>query len=366
MMKRFRFFVFSVFFAVSVAPGLAQSQPKESTESLKILQTAYAEYEAGKYQEALADCAKVLAIDPKDRRAYVLIGYVYAAQDKLKEASDSVAKAIKIDPTDKEVHLLKAQYDYRRGANQDALPSIRKAIELDPNYADAYWMLGKVLEHKIVDQPKAIEAYQKAVSINPKLYQVYASLGEVYESQDQVKNAEESYRKSIAGDPFHMAGRFNLGRILLKQKRLAEARELWEGRTSDEDNMRPTFIVELTRAENLQRATDAVAQKPDDPVALVDLGLATMEGDAWVMNSRQELALVYFQKALKLKPDYARAQYGIVKASIEMAYHRPEDNKKVDLELAKLRKLDAKLADEMVQYRKKFVGELIGTPVKPQ
>jgi len=359
-MKRFRLIIFTVVFAILVTPVLAQNQQQDSSEGLKLLQTAFAQYKAGQYQKALANCAKVLAIDSKDRRAYVLIGYVYAAQDKLKEASDSVAKAIKIDPTDKEVHLLKAQYDYRRGANQDALPSVRKAIELDPNYADAYWMLGKVLEHK--DQPKALEAYQKAVSINPQLFQVYAAMGEIFESQEQVKNAAESYRKSIAADPFHMAGRFNLGRILLKQKRLAEARELWEGRTSDEDNMRPTFVVELTRSENLKRATDAVAQKPDDPVALVDLGFATMEGESWVIDFRQERAIVHFKKALDLKPDDARAQYGIVKASIQLADIRPENSKKVDVELARLRKLDAKLADEMAQYRKTYTGDLIAVP----
>src|ERR1700741_2560730 len=163
-------------------------------------------------------------------------------------------------------------------------------------------MLGKLLEHKVSDQPKAIEAYQKAVSINPQLFQVYEAIGEIFQSQQQVKSAEESYRKSIAVDPFHMAGRFNLGRILVAQGRLAEARELWEGRTSDEDNAMPPFIVQLTRAENLKRATDAVAQTPNDPVALVDLGLATMEGDSWVMNSRQERAMVHFNKALELKP----------------------------------------------------------------
>ncbi|HEY0761991.1 MAG TPA: tetratricopeptide repeat protein [Pyrinomonadaceae bacterium] len=359
-MKSFRLFVFTLVFAILVTPILAQSQPQDSSEGLKILQTAFAQYKAGQYKEALANCAKVLAIDPKERRAYVLIGYVYADQDKLKEASDSVAKAIKIDPTDKEVHLLKAQYDYRRGANQDALPSVRKAIELDPNYADAYLMLGKVLEHR--DQPKAVEAYQKAVSLNPQLFEVYAAMGEIYESQEQAKNAEEVYRKGIAADPFHMAGRFNLGRILLKQNRLAEAREIWEGRTSDEDNMRPTFIEELTRAENLKRATDAVAQKPDDPVALVDLGFATMEGDSWVVDFRQERAIVHFKKALDLKPDYARAQYGIVKAYIQLADVRPENNKKVDVELARLRKLDAKLAAEMAQYRKTYTGDLIAVP----
>ena len=77
--------------------------------------------------------------------------------------------------------------------------------------------------------------------------------------------------------------------------------------------------------------------------------------------------MVHFKKALELKPDYARAQMGIVKAYIELASMRTEDNKNVDRELAKLRKLDAKLAAEMINYRKSFTGELIASPpTKPE
>jgi hypothetical protein len=39
-------------------------------------------------------------------------------------------------------------------------------------------------------------------------------------------------------------------------------------------------------------------------------------------------------------------------------------NKNVDAELAKLRQMDAKLADEMVVYRKEYKSGLIGTPVQ--
>jgi hypothetical protein len=71
---------------------------------------------------------------------------------------------------------------------------------------------------------------------------------------------------------------------------------------------------------------------------------------------------VHFKKALDLKPDYARAQYGIVKAYVQLADVRPENNKKLDVELARLRKLDAKLAAEMAQYRKTYTGDLIAVP----
>jgi len=99
-----------------------------------------------------------------------------------------------------------------------------------------------------------------------------------------------------------MTGRFALGRMLVKQGRLAEARQIWAGRTSDEDNSFPNFITLLDRAEKLKAATDALAQRPNDPDALVAMGLAVMEGDSWVVDRRQERAVEYFRQALKQKP----------------------------------------------------------------
>lgn len=364
IMNKLRLIILTIILAISAVPVLAQNQ-QELTEGLKLLQTAYTEYQDGKYEQALADCAKALAIDPKDRRAYILEGYVYAAQGKLTEASDAVAKAIKLDPKDQEVILLKGEYDYRRGAKDEALKNIRKAIELDPKYAEAHFMLGKLLGNTVKDQDKAIAAYETALSFKPQFFEAHVELARIYEFKNQPTKAEESYRKSIALDPKHAAGRFNLGRILLKQNRLEEARKLWDERTSDEDNMRPTFITQLQWAENLKRTTEAVAERPNDPAALADLGFATMEGPSWVIDLRQERAIVQFKKALELKPDFARAQYGIVKAYIELANFKDDYNKNVDGELAKLQKLDPKLAAEMTNYRNSFRGELIGSPVKP-
>ena len=229
-----------------------------------------------------------------------------------------------------------------------------------------------MLEHDDSQAAKAIAAYQTALSINPALYKAHEGLGKLFDyqvrktgEQKYLKTAEEHFKKSIELDPKHAAGRFDLGRMLVEQGRLAEARELWEGRTSEEDgDVRPTFITMLERAENRKRTTEAAAQRPTDPVALVDLGFATMEGDSWVVDLRQERAIVHFKKALELKPDYARAQYGIVKAYIDLADVRPDRNKDVDREMAKLRKLDRKLADEMLAYRKNHQGELIAPAIK--
>ena len=290
---------------------------------------------------------------------------MYVAQKKLKEASEAFGKAIKLNPTDKEVYLIKAQVDNLRNAQSEAWKVYERQLNSIRSLPMLTCCLARCLR-TILDRQLKRSLHIRRQSASIRSYFRHTRLSaEIFVYKKDLKSAEENYRKSIALDPKHTAGRNDLGRMLVEQGRLAEARELWEGRTSDEDDTRPTFIAMLTRAEKLKRATEAAAQHPNDPVVLVELGFAVMEGDSWVFDERQRRAIVHFRKALALKPDYVRAQYGIVKAYIELESTLPADNKNLNLELVKLRKLDAKLADEMVEYRKKYQGELIAEPFKP-
>ena len=72
----------------------------------------------------------------------------------------------------------------------------------------------------------------------------------------------------------------------------------------------------------------------------------------------------YFRKALTVKPNYARAQYSIVKVYIQIAATFSKENENVDHELSTLRALDTKLAAELDDYRKNYKAGLLASPVK--
>lgn len=350
-------------FLSSVVAIVPAQQP--SSQAQDLVRDAILLYRAGKFDEALTKANAAIAVNPKEYRAHVMLGYILGAQQKLKPASDALAQAIKLNPQDKEVYLLKAQIDFFRNAQDEALAAAKQAVALDPKYGEAHLMVGALLKWNKERQPEAIAALQNAIEINPQLFAAYDDLGHLYEATDRVKEAEETFRKGMELDPKHMAGRFALGRLMVKQGRLKEARELWDGRTSDEDRNMPSFIDVLTRAENFKRAKDRVAENPNDPDALVDMGIAVMDGDSWVVDGRQKRAIDLFKKALDARPDYPRAQYQIVKAYIQIAGKGGPDKKNLDLELARLRQLDPKLAAEMDQYRKEYQGGiLVTTPVK--
>jgi tetratricopeptide (TPR) repeat protein len=342
-----------VTFVLFLGPATAQTQ-QPSGRAAELLRTAFQLYQKGKHDEAFTICKQSLALNAEDHRAHVLLGYIYGAQRKLDLASASFAQAIKLQPTDKEIYLLKAQVDFFRNEHAQALAAAQKAVALDPKYAEAHLMVGALLKNDLKRQAQAIAALRAAIDINPKLVAAYDDLGDVLRYGKQLKDAEAVYRQGMLADPKRMAGRFALGRMLVEQGRLQEARELWDGRTTDADRVVPSFITVLTRAEKMKRAREAVVANPNDPDALVDMGFAVMDGNHWVIDDRQKRAIVLFKKALDAKPDYPRAQQAIVKAYIELAATYETENKNVDVELAKLRKLDPELAAEMDQYRKQY------------
>lgn len=347
--------------AISLSAGEHQTQSSETDD---LVRAAYDLYRQGKLDEALANLNKAAGLSPNDFRPRVLSGYVFSAQRKMKSASEAFAAAIRLQPQRKELYLLKAKADYLRNAHEEALDACRKATEVDPNYDAAYVMIGDLLRFDEKRRAEAIAALRTAIKINPKLPEPYDYLGEILESAKDEKSAEEVFRQGIAADPKHMGGRFTLGRMLVKQGRLAEARELWETRTSDEDRTFPQFIELLKRAENLKRATDALAKNPKNVDALIDMGFAVMEGDSWVVDGRQKRAMVYFNQALAQEPDSARAQYGICKAYIQIADTFAKEKIVLDREIATLRRLDPKLANELEEYRKNYKGALIASPIK--
>lgn len=347
----------------------AQAEPPPNgkfTEVQKLITDSRPLFQAQKYDEALATLKKALELQPDNHGVLAMMGSIYFVQEKLDLASEQFAKAIALSPNDEQYNFFKATVDKYRGAREEGLVAVRKVIELSPSNPNAHYLHGELLGIGGGKVKERTDAFRKAVELKPELLNELKFVGMRLENiaKDQ-KAAEEMYRIAMEVDPKKMEGRFDLGRMLVGQGRLAEAREIWTGRTSDEDKTFPNFIDVLKRAENLAVATKAYEKNPNDVEVILQLGLATMDGDHWVVNGRQEKAIILFKKALEIKPKFAKAQHAICKAFVQIADTFKSKNKELDEELAKLRTMDSKLADEIVEYRKSYKGGLSGVPAGP-
>lgn len=364
--------IFLIFFVHSQSSGNSiprleprNLQPAQSSNYMEFLKGGISLYQQKKFDEAIAMLQKASTLMPNEYRPFGLMGICYMGQLKYKSASESFAKAIALQPNDIQLYIMKANVDSGRNAPEEGLAACRKALEINPTYAEAHVMMGDILKRDEKRHAEAVNAYQSAIKIKPGLLESYPPLAEIQKLRKDEKGAEVTYRKAMEVDPKKMLGRFDLGRMLVNQGRLVEARELWDRKTSADDFTMPSFIMVLERAENLQRATTALEKNPKNPELLVQMGLTVMEGDSWVMDRRQEKAIDYFNQALKIKPGFAKAQYGICKAYMQLATTFPDKKKIADQELAKLRKLNKALALELEKYQMDVPGGIVGTPITP-
>ena len=164
-------------------------------------------FDAGQYEEALAEFNAALAIDPKQSGILARAGDCYLKMSRNAEALEAYEKAIEMDPGDASLYAQKgvvlsnlgkateSQEMFKRSAELDprgaaqnfynlgvtlyndsamnqAADAFKQSIEADPNYAESYYLLGMCLANDDKMFSAAIEAFKKYVEIGKKADQV--------------------------------------------------------------------------------------------------------------------------------------------------------------------------------------------------
>ena len=100
---------------------------------------------------------------------------------------------------------------------------------IDPAQVDhlrSAWLQGQVhMRNRAYD--RAETAYLQALQDDAKDADVYNSLGAVYEAQGRPREAETAYRQALALASDHTRARLNLGNLLRRVQRFAEAKSLF-------------------------------------------------------------------------------------------------------------------------------------------
>jgi len=120
----------------------------------------------GHWDKVILDCTKAIELDPKIPRAWVSRGHAYSSLKEWDKALADNTKAIQLDPK-----LVIAWYD--RGLVYSELKQWDKAIadysaniELAPEFALAWYNRGKAYSN-LKQWDKAIADYTKAIKLNP-------------------------------------------------------------------------------------------------------------------------------------------------------------------------------------------------------
>jgi tetratricopeptide (TPR) repeat protein len=117
-----------------------------------------------RYDAAIGEYRKVLALDPSDRKAWRNMGFLLSESKREQEAIEAFREAVRLDPTDAATRFNLGFLHHRRNENDAAVEQFDAVVKLDPNLDRAWYGLGLIhLERG--DLEPAITALKEAARI---------------------------------------------------------------------------------------------------------------------------------------------------------------------------------------------------------
>ncbi|HYA26180.1 MAG TPA: tetratricopeptide repeat protein, partial [Terriglobales bacterium] len=170
-------------------------------------------YLATRYDEAIVEYKKCIAIDPRFTDAYVNLGLAYAKKGDEAAAIPEFREAKRLKPDDPAIrqNLASSLMTISPGA---AIIELRELEQKFPDFAVCHICLGRALADRD-DIKGAEEEFRKADEADPSDPNGRRGLGSIQEKQKNYDAALEEYRAAEKISPDDVEARQDIGRVLL-------------------------------------------------------------------------------------------------------------------------------------------------------
>jgi tetratricopeptide (TPR) repeat protein len=169
--------------------------------------------------------------DGPEAQIYQSIGeIVYAAQATdarvLGNAAVRLNRALANDTARDDAHFFLGIAYEQLGDTDAAIRALERSVRADSNHPDRLRALAQAYE-RAGREPAAIDRlYQRALSLQPALAWIRAEYADFLQTQGR-RDSESAYRTALAEQPSLVVARFNLGTLLLEQRRRVDAADVF-------------------------------------------------------------------------------------------------------------------------------------------
>src|SRR5262249_16034962 len=156
--------------------------------------------QGGAHQAAVEALEKLVAKQPGDVRAYVLLGSAHLAKREPVKATEAYRKVMALTPSDARGPYLVGVALRAQGKTVTAKREFEAALPLAPGYVEP---LAQLVAMAFVEkQPDAgLDRVAKQVALAPKTAGLHELLGTVYQARGEAGLAEAEYLKALELDP---------------------------------------------------------------------------------------------------------------------------------------------------------------------
>jgi cytochrome c-type biogenesis protein CcmH/NrfG len=118
------------------------------------------------YQNRIVEAEKIVAADPKNLQAWVMLGNDYFDTGQPKKAISAYAKALELKPDDPNVLTDQGVMYLQMGDNVKALADFEKAQQVDPKHLQSLYNIG-VVNNDMKQFDKAAKAWRHYLELDP-------------------------------------------------------------------------------------------------------------------------------------------------------------------------------------------------------
>jgi tetratricopeptide (TPR) repeat protein len=182
--------------AIAVYQQAIELDP-DRVEAYRLL--AVAQDRAGQIEAAITTYQQAIALDGSSAPwIYLMLGQLFAGQERFEEAIAVYQQAIAIHPDRAEPYRLLGTVYNSQGNVEAEIASYRKYIELQPE--QSHWVYS-VLGHRLSEQDcldEAIECYQKALALYPdQTHSYFVRQAETHLEQGDLRQAILSFQQAL-------------------------------------------------------------------------------------------------------------------------------------------------------------------------
>lgn len=153
-----------------------------------------------KFSDSQRVFENIVAIDQKNKRAWLGLGISQRARGNNNSALRSFLEAAVIDPTDAQGLFEAGRIYFETQRFEEAIEQFKRVSTINPNYPRAQFYIGKTaLAAGNLDA--AIEAAKKEQQSNPQIADPYILMGEIYSAKRQYTDCAASYSQAIKYRP---------------------------------------------------------------------------------------------------------------------------------------------------------------------
>jgi arylsulfatase A-like enzyme/Flp pilus assembly protein TadD len=255
------------------APGQTGRDPKDLIGTFNRLRRASGLVRERRFPEALAIARPVVAEDPENAFAHVLLGNTYMGLQQYAAALEHFRVYLALVPDSAQAHQWIAVCFENMGDRTRALREAGLALALDPRLSDARILRAGVLAN-LGRRAEAVKELRAGIEADPQQPLIRLDLAELLSDAGQSAEAEAEYRAILKRDAAYAPALASLGALLLRRGELDEAsgalrRALEVDPRQDEVRFNLASTLERqSRFEEARAEYRRLAEGPETPPAV--------------------------------------------------------------------------------------------------